>query len=118
MAHIMLPNIAAASDKSNKAKFADTAVDVLLSEMMKLGAKRSNLVAKLAGGAHVFSTAGAGDILKVGLRNAAMAKEVLRNMKIPIRSEDVGGSYGRTIELLTDTGELRIKTIGHGVKTI
>lgn len=118
LAHIMLPNVAAASDKSNKAKFADTAVDVLISEMMKIGGRKPNLVAKLAGGAHVFSTAQSSDILKVGARNAAMAKEVLRKLGIPIRSEDCGGNYGRTIELLTATGELRVKTIGHGVKTI
>jgi len=33
-------------------------------------------------------------------------------------SEDVGGSYGRTIKLYSEDGRLVIKTIGHGIKEI
>ncbi|MDF2893014.1 MAG: chemotaxis protein CheD, partial [Clostridia bacterium] len=44
--------------------------------------------------------------------------EVLQSLNIPIIAEDTGGSYGRTIELYSETGMLLIKTIGFGTKQI
>lgn len=118
MAHIMLPSSLGASDRSNKAKFADTGITVLLEKLAAMGVKKASLIAKLAGGAHMFSNNSSSDVIKVGARNAAAAADILRLTGIPVRAQDVGGTYGRTIELLTSTGQLYIKTIGHGEKYI
>lgn len=118
LAHIMLPSSLQAKNNSNTAKFADTAIVKLVDDMIKLGAKRGNLVAKLAGGAQMFSFNQTSDMMKIGLRNALSAKEKLGELKIPIIAEDTGGNYGRTIELYSNDGRLVIKTIGHGIKQI
>ena len=118
MAHFMLPSSLSASDRSNKAKFADTAIPVLIDKLEKMGVPRSALIAKIAGGAHMFSSSTSSDVIKVGARNATAATDILRRLGIPIRANDTGGTYGRTIELLTATGQLHVKTIGHGEKNI
>lgn len=118
LAHIMLPSSLQARNNSNIAKFADTAIVRLLDEMLKLGASRNSIVAKLAGGAQMFQFADSSDIMRIGARNVVASKEILNELKIRIVSEDTGGNYGRTIELYSDDGRLLIKTIGRGSNVI
>lgn len=118
LAHVMLPSSLQAKNNLNTAKFADTAIVKLLDDMMKLGARRGHIVAKLAGGAQMFSFNQTSDMMKIGLRNAISAKEKLGELNIPIVAEDTGGNHGRTIELYSNDGRLVIKTIGHGIKQI
>lgn len=116
LAHIMLPssnNFAA----QNRMKFADTAIVDLLDKMIRAGASRSKLVAKLAGGAHMFSGSG-NNVLKVGERNAAASEQALRALGIMVQARDTGGSFGRTIVLSTGDGSLKIRLAGGGEKTI
>ena len=49
LVHIMLPDSTQARAHENHAKFADTGVPLLLGEVLKLGAAKSRLVAKIAG---------------------------------------------------------------------
>lgn len=116
LAHVMLPSSEQAKNKSNIAKFADTAIVKLVDDMVKLGAKKDRIVAKLAGGAQMFAFSTGSDLMRIGYRNVIASKEKLQELKIPIISEDTGGNYGRTIELYSDDGRLMIKTIGFGVK--
>lgn len=117
MVHVMLPECKGSAE--NKAKFADTGVDLLLNEMLKRGVNRKALVAKIAGGAHMFGGLNSkSDILKVGDRNAANSIAALSRLRIPLVAKDVGGQYGRTIELNTEDGMLRVKTVGRGEKLI
>ena len=116
MAHIMLPS-SGDSPGQNRAKFADTAIADLLDKVLRAGAKRSNLAAKIAGGAHMFAGS-ANNILKVGERNIAASLQVLASLAIPVVANDTGGNHGRTIELHTESGALKIKTAGYGEKYI
>lgn len=118
LAHIMLPDSKQIKNNANKAKFADTAINLLLEEMEKAGGNRSRIFAKIAGGAQMFSFGGNSDVMKIGFRNVVATKEILEDLKIPIIAEDTGGNYGRTIEVYSDTGMLLVKTIGHGIKEI
>jgi chemotaxis protein CheD len=118
MVHIMLPSSLQIKNNSNPAKFADTGVVKLLEEMQKLGANRSRIVSKIAGGAQMFNFNDSSDIMRIGSRNVTATKEILSSLNIPILAEDTGGSYGRTIELYSETGILLIKTIGFGTKQI
>lgn len=117
MAHIMLPT-ASKSLGGNLAKYADTALELLLKEIAAMGANKGRLKAKIAGGAQMFSFPGKPPVLKIGERNAEAVKEELRKHGIPLLVEDVGGSFGRTIYFDVGTGELRIRTINHGEKVI
>ena len=118
LAHIMLPSSLEIKNNSNKAKFADTGIDELISQMIKIGARRNNLVAKIAGGSQMFSFNSDSNILKIGERNVIAVKEKLKSINIRISSEDTGGNFGRTIILDSTDGSLYIRTIGHGEKTI
>jgi len=118
LAHIMLPSSLEIKNNSNKAKFADTAIDMLLDEMISLGANKKNMIAKLAGGAQMFTFSTSNDVLRIGDRNIKASKKKVLELNIPIVAEDTGGNYGRTIEFNTQNGSLLIKTIGHGSKNI
>jgi len=118
LAHIMLPSSEQAKNNSNLAKFADTGIVKLVNDMLKLGAKKERIVAKLAGGAQMFAFNAGSDLMRIGYRNVVASKEKLQELNIPIISEDTGGNYGRTIELYSDDGRLMIKTIGFGISQI
>ena len=66
----------------------------------------------------MFGGLGKSDALKVGDRNAFNSKMAVLRLRIPIVAEDMGGSYGRTIELDPEDGLLMVKTVGKGIKTI
>ena len=77
------------------------------------------LVAKIAGGAQMFSFQGTGnDMMAVGERNAQAVRKVLAELKIPILSEDCGLNLGRTVEFFPETGDYVIKAVGKPPKTI
>ncbi len=118
MAHIMLPSSKTIKNNSNTAKFADTAIKKLFTDMISNGANKYRIVSKIAGGAQMFSFISKNDMLKIGERNVQAVKELLNEMRIPIHAEDTGGNYGRTIEFYSENGSLLVKTIGHGTKEI
>lgn len=118
LAHIMLPDSTQIKNNENRAKFADTAIAVLLEQMLSEGARMNRIVAKIAGGAHMFEFKNMDDMMRIGSRNVAAVIQILNDIHIPIISKDTGENYGRTIELHTLTGVLRVKTIGHGIREI
>jgi len=111
MVHVMLPNAPQNAAGINKSKFADTAIDELIRLMIQSGAMRARLVAKLAGGAHMFSTTCNADFMNVGERNVQMCKKILRERSIRILAEDTGLTSGRSIEFCCETGQLKVRTV-------
>lgn len=118
MVHIMLPSSLQIKNNSNLAKFADTGILKLLEDMIKIGARRSKIVSKIAGGSQMFNFNDTSDVMRIGSRNVTASKDILKQLGIPLIAEDTGGNYGRTIELYSETGVLLIKTIGYGLKQI
>lgn len=120
MVHYMLPDSTQIRNNQNIAKFGDTGIAETVSRMEKMGASRSRMVAKIAGGAQMFATsAGAGGItMKVGEKNAESAKENFKKLGIRIIAEDTGLNYGRTIEFYSADGSLLIKAVGKEQKRI
>lgn len=114
LAHIMLPDSTQARATDNTAKFADTALPVLLEQTIRLGAVKSRMIAKIAGGSQMFNFAQATDVMRIGDRNVEAVREVLKSLSIRLVADDVGGNYGRTVELLLDTGVFVIKTVSKG----
>jgi chemotaxis protein CheD len=117
LVHVLLPS-SNGETPANKAKFADSGIPELIDQLLAMGARRSSLVAKIAGGANMFSSNRNSNIFMVGQRNVEMCLDVLAKQRIRLVASDTGGNYGRTIELNTENGQLLIKTIGHGVKYI
>lgn len=118
MAHIMLPSSKAIRKNENAAKFADTAIVELIQQMEAKGAKKSRISAKIAGGAQMFSFTSANETMKIGERNAEAVRFILKEIGIPLKSDETGGTFGRTIEFFSDNGRLIIKTAGKGIKEI
>ena len=118
LAHIMLPDSKQIKNNSNAAKFADTAITQLIEELVSSGARSNRLVAKIAGGAHMFEFKNMDDMMRIGTRNVTAVVSCLGAFRIPIIASDTGNNYGRTVELHTATGVFVVKTIGHGVKEI
>ena len=116
--HIMLPDSTQARPTDNPAKFADTGLPLMLKDVLALGASRSRLVAKIAGGAQMFAVANATDIMRVGVRNAEAAKKILKDLNIRLIAEDTGGTYGRTVSINMEDGVYKVKTIDKGEKEI
>jgi len=114
----MLPDSTQARASDNPAKFADTGLPLLLRDVLGLGASKSRLVAKIAGGAQMFAFANATDIMRVGARNAEAVKKILHDMGIKIIAEDTGGNYGRTVQIDLNNGVYKVKTIDKGEKEI
>lgn len=119
LAHIMLADSNAVKNNNNKAKFADTAIEEMLKKMLFLGSVKNDIIAKIAGGACMFSyTNNSDNFLNIGKRNIESTIKYLELKRIPLISMDVGGNYARTVEFDSGTGILMIKTVAHGIKSI
>ncbi len=119
MAHIMLPNSRGAQGLEKVGKFADTAVPAIIDEMIRKGASKSRIKAKIAGGAQMFALPGApAAFLSVGAQNVKETTAALSKMGIVLVASDTGGNKGRTVEFSTESWMLKIKTLGKGVTDI
>lgn len=118
LVHVMLPDSTKILNNENKAKFADTGIDALIHEMVKIGAERRALIAKIAGGAQMFAFKNNNEMMRIGDRNVEATKLKLQQLGISIKAEDTGLNYGRTIEFYPETGILLIKSVGKEIKKV
>ncbi|MBP1968078.1 chemotaxis protein CheD [Virgibacillus natechei] len=119
LAHILLPDSGLTRQENiNQYKYADTAIPVLIESLVKAGAAKRSLKAKLAGGAQMFSFTSSSNITRIGTRNSEAVHEKLQELKIPVVSSDLGGNSGRTIEFDPYTCELKIRKIKKQEKII
>ncbi len=127
LAHVMLPDSKAISRKGSPGRFADTAIKSMVEEMVKLGARKNRIVAKVVGGAQMFTIPGATNpknvpgpfaSLNIGERNVEATKKVLRELKIKLVAEDTGGNHGRTVYFDTSNGKVTVTSIRHGEKKL
>lgn len=117
LAHALLPSIEFSSKKAsnNPKKYVDSLIPLQLSELRSKGVLKKNLVAKLVGGANMFSEVIPDSDNHVGKKNARKAIEILGEHNIPILAKDTGNFFGRNITfnlsnfeitVLKPTGEL------------
>ena len=119
MVHIMLPDSRDTKNNPKPGKFADTAVPLLLEELMKLGVNKSQLRAKMAGGAQMFAIPGKDSaIFAVGARNVEATTKLLAEEGIRLVASDTGGSKGRSVDFNTATMKFIVKTLGSGTKEL
>ncbi len=117
LSHIMLPDSTSAEGKTvNRMKFADTALPDMLAEMIKMGADKRRIQAKIAGGALMFATRS--EQFNIGERNVAAVKKALSALRIPIIASDTGLNYGRTVFFQSADGKVVIKSTVKGVNIL
>lgn len=107
--HTMLPlsKISPEKCEENPFMFTDTGVQAFLQDLFARGARRNNLIAKVAGCAQIQDTKG---YFKIGERNYAVLRKILWRNEIMIAAEDVGGSISRTVSLEIATGRTWIRS--------
>jgi len=113
LAHIVLPDSRGATD--HPGKFADTAIPAMIGEIERKFQVRANgrLVAKLVGGASMFTTSGnAKSVLNIGLMNQEAVERILGELRIPIMARDLGGASGRHLTLDTTSGIVAVRIPG------
>ena len=118
-AHVLLPERSASRSATNPAKFAESAVPMLLDEMAALGAgPASRLVAKLAGGASMFAALLQSGGLNVGERNIAAARAALARAGVHLAAEDTGGEHGRSVYFHLNDGRLEVRSLKRGTNVL
>lgn len=112
MLHYMLPlsSLNPKRAKESPATFADTGVPLLFRELYALGAKKEDLIIKIAGGA---SLNGAMEMFAVGKRNLSTLKKMFDQNGFRVAAHDVGGNRSRTMRLWLGDGRVHISSPGH-----
>lgn len=109
LAHILLPNWV---KDGVKEKYADSAIPILLNQLLKMGCSREFMSAKIAGGASMFRFQANLALGQIGERNVEAVRKALAERNIPIVVEDVGGSAGRVLDFFLEDGRMKIKASG------
>ncbi len=111
MNHFMLPESGSAdrdSPVSESMRYGTYAMEVLINQLLRNGAKRENLEAKIFGGGNVlrsFTTNNVGD------RNAAFVKQYLKDEGIKVTGEDLLDIYPRKVYYFPKTGKVLVKKL-------
>ncbi len=118
LAHVLLPSPTLSRDRSNRAKFPETAVPLLVEELNRLGAARERLRARLVGGAAMFANVGQPGVALMGDRNVIASREALKAARIPLVAEDTGLDYGRSVFFRVSDGRLEVRSVLHGTREL
>jgi chemotaxis protein CheD len=103
MNHFMLPE-----GSGDSGRYGSFAMELLINTMMKRGASRSTLEAKVFGGGAVIS---AMTSINVGERNTQFVMDYLRTERIPVVSKDVLDIYARKVCFLPASGKALVKRL-------
>lgn len=109
MNHFMLPDGGDAdSPVSASMRYGTYAMEVLINDVLKAGAKRENLEAKVFGGGNVLRGFIA---INVGQRNAQFVRDFLRAENIRVVAEDLNDIYPRKVYFFPRTGKVLVKKL-------
>jgi len=113
MCHGVMPTRGEA--QADCGRFVDCAVHYMVNKIGRLvGGRCMDLEAKLFGGADVinYGVTAAGRPKRVGEQNVEVARMVLAEFGIPLRTAQVGGRHGCKMYFCSSTGEVLMKYIG------
>lgn len=107
MNHFMLPD---GEGGDGSGRYGSFAMELLINEMLKLGARRETMQAKIFGGGQVmagFTT------MNVGERNTKFVIDYLATERIPIVSQDVLDIHPRKVCFFPTSGKALVKRLAH-----
>ena len=110
MNHFMLPGDTASPDSpwAASARFGVYAMEVLINDMIRLGADRRRMVAKVFGGAQLLAGF---DKLDVGAKNSQFVLEFLRVEGIRLAAQDLLDVCPRKVHFFVDSGKVQVKRL-------
>jgi chemotaxis protein CheD len=106
MNHFLLPLHV---EREASLRFGTVAVPALIDGVLRAGASRGGLRAKVFGGASVIGALGKGR--RLGDENAALALRLLDDARIPVLDHDVGGQRGRKLVFIVDEGTAWVRQL-------
>jgi chemotaxis protein CheD len=109
MNHFLLPD--SGQDQSpvgNSARYGTYAMEILINQLLKMGARRSNFEAKVFGGGAVLRGL---TVSNVGERNAEFVLHYLKTEQIRIAAQDLLDIYPRKVYFFPKTGLVRVKML-------
>lgn len=105
MNHFLLPE--GRTDGADEGRrYGVNLMELLINDLLRLGAKRERLQAKLFGGARMFD-----GLSDVGASNATFAEKFLRDEGIPVVGSSMGGTGARRVQYWPTTGRAQQKTV-------
>ena len=106
MNHFMLPD--SGGNGQDSGRYGSYAMELLINELMKLGASRMTMEAKVFGGGAVISGM---NTINVGERNTTFVMDYLKTERIPVVSKDVLDIYPRKVCFLPFSGKAMVKRL-------
>jgi len=110
MNHFMLPARLDRDTAHGSTYYGAYAMDRLINELMKLGAVRTRLQAKVFGAADLLGLDNGAR--SIPTQNAAFILSYLQTDEIPLLAYDLGGTLPRAIHFFTDTGRVLLRQLG------
>lgn len=107
MNHFMLPD---GDTGDGSGRYGSYAMELLINELIKQGARRETLQAKIFGGAQVMAGFTS---MNVGERNTAFVRDYLATERIPVVSQDVLDIHPRKVCFFPVTGKALVKRLAH-----
>ena len=112
MNHFMLPRSERDKDPTNpvsmSARYGTFAMEILINQLLKMGARRENMEAKVFGGGNVLRGF---TVNSIGEANANFVTEYLHNERIKIVAQDLLGVHPRKLYYFPGTGKVLVKKI-------
>lgn len=114
MNHFLLPGEAGQGQSLEAQRYGVHLMELLVNGLLKLGASRDRLQAKLFGGANTVRKLG-----NIGTSNAKFAREFLSKEGITCTGSSLGGERGRRVQFWPSTGKaMQMYMMGEEVATI
>ena len=107
MNHFMLPD---GDSADGFGRYGSYAMELLINQMLKMGARRENMQAKVFGGAQVMAGFTS---MNVGERNTKFVLDYLATERIPVVSQDVLDIHPRKVCFFPVSGKALVKRLAH-----
>ncbi|MCE9569518.1 MAG: chemoreceptor glutamine deamidase CheD [Rhodocyclales bacterium] len=108
MNHFMLADSTEVSPYSASARYGTYAMEILINHLLKLGARRGNLEAKVFGGGRVMAALSSSN---VGERNCSFVLDFLRMEGILVSAQDLLDVHPRKVYFFPNTGRVLVKKL-------
>jgi chemotaxis protein CheD len=109
MNHFMLADCATCGDMmSASARYGAFAMEILINHLLKMGARRDRLEAKVFGGGRVMESLASS---QVGDKNARFVRHYLKNESIPLLAEDLLDIHPRKVYFFPASGRVLVKKL-------
>lgn len=108
MNHFMLPDDGGRDMIGSSARYGTYAMEILINHLLKMGARKNRLEAKVFGGGAVLASLTSSNI---GAKNAEFVLNYLKTEKIPIVAKDLLDSYPRKVYYFPETGRVMLKKL-------